>query len=228
MTTQGWPFLIARGRRLGYRTLLAPEPLIADREYGILDDSVPPSHEQDRPDVIDVTTRSGRLLTVVHATHQVTAADLGDIEKPADEHGRPLQLLYGFALLRARIPEPRWEDLQKVLATALETYRRFLDDEESFAVETGRPFPLRSAPLPSALQAPAATPSAAAAARDGKNLAGPVGPAGLVALAVGVVVLVAVVVLVVLWSGEGQNEPLPGCSGGASATGSVCQPSPSR
>src|SRR4051812_36532744 len=99
---RAWPFLVARGRERGYRTLLAPDFLVAERGYGVLDDSVVPDPEEDRASVITVVTSTGRALTVAHATHVVTAADLAEPgteageREPRDRHSRPLQLIYGF------------------------------------------------------------------------------------------------------------------------------------
>ncbi|GAA5069994.1 hypothetical protein HNP84_001849 [Thermocatellispora tengchongensis] len=156
--TPGWPFLIARGRRLGYRALLAPEPMVADREYGVLTDAVRPQTARDRASVIEVTTPGGRAYTVAQVTHRVTAADAGEPEDPLDEHGRPLQLLYGFACPRTSSLEPAPEDLDAARSAALDAYRRFLADEEGFTLISGPAFPLRS---------PHSTPAA---------VPGPVGP----------------------------------------------------
>ncbi|MGW7453909.1 hypothetical protein [Streptomyces sp. NPDC054787] len=138
-----WPFLVARGRHRGYRTLLAPDFLLADGDYGVLDDSVTPGAVPEQVQVVPVVTRSGRRLTVVHTTHQVTAADVD--EAPRDEFGRPLQLMYGFVCEEGRLAAPDPADLDACRATALAVYRRFLGDEEGFTVEPGRRFALRSA-----------------------------------------------------------------------------------
>ncbi|MEW9549758.1 hypothetical protein [Nonomuraea sp. NPDC050783] len=146
MDAQGWPFLISRGRRAGYRTLLAPAPapLVADGDHAVLADHVEPGVVLDRPGVIDLTTPSGRPISVVHATHRVSAADLGQAVAPKDEHGRPLHLLYGFVCPRVRAIRPDEADLRTALAAALEAYRSFLEDEGDFAERVGEPFPLRS------------------------------------------------------------------------------------
>src|ERR1700754_1951144 len=144
MDAQGWPFLISRGRRAGYRTLLAPAPLVTDGNYAVLADHVEPDAVLDQPGVIDLTTPSGPPISVVHATHRVTGADLGQANAPKDEHGRPLHLLYGFVCPRARTIRPDETDLRTALTAALATYRSFLEDEKGFTVQAGEPFPLRS------------------------------------------------------------------------------------
>lgn len=145
MDAQGWPFLIGRGHRAGYRTLLAPAPLLAVGDHTVLADHVEPGAAPDRPGVIELKTPSGRPISVVHATHQVSAADLGQTDAPRDEHGRPLHLLYGFVCPRARTIRPDEADLRTALITALAVYRTFLANENGFATEAAKPFPLRSA-----------------------------------------------------------------------------------
>ncbi|MEU6399791.1 hypothetical protein ABZ867_22810 [Streptomyces cinnamoneus] len=141
-----WPFLVARGRYRGYRTLLAPDFLLADGDYGVLDDFVKPGTAAEQVQVVPVVTRSGRPLTVVHTTHQVTAADVE--QAPRDEFGRPLQLMYGFVCDEGQVGAPDPADLDACRETAIAVYRRFLGDEEGFTVEAGRQFPLRSAVTP--------------------------------------------------------------------------------
>ncbi len=146
MTSTGWPFLVAAGRRRDYSTLLAPDFLIADLDYGILDEVVRPTSEAGPATVVEVRTRGGRRLTIVYATHLLTTADLpARASGVRDEHGRPLRLIYGFAALDTWIPAPAQDDLDAARDAALAVYRRFLGDEERFAVVPSRPFPLRSA-----------------------------------------------------------------------------------
>lgn len=144
MDARGWPFLISRGRRVGYRTLLAPALLVTDGDYTVLADHVEPGAVLDRPGIIDLTTPSGQPISVVHATHRVSGTDLGQAAAPKDEHGRPLHLLYGFVCPRARGICPDQADLRTALTAALEAYQSFLKDEKDFAIEVGEPFPLRS------------------------------------------------------------------------------------
>jgi len=74
----GWPFLVASGRRRDYSTLLAPQFLVADLDYGILDQAVRPASEPEPPTVVEVRTPHGRRLTLVYATHLLTAVDLAE------------------------------------------------------------------------------------------------------------------------------------------------------
>lgn len=153
----GWPFLVAAGRHRDYSTLLAPDFLVADLDFGVLDEVARPTSGEDRPTVVGVRTRAGRQLTVAYATHMLTGADLEPASSRApfcDEYGRPLRLIYGF-VSRQAIAEPSAEDLRTAYDVAIAVYRRFLRDEDALTVVSGQSFPLRSrsgspAPAPSA------------------------------------------------------------------------------
>ncbi|GII32793.1 hypothetical protein [Planotetraspora mira] len=150
MSGYAWPFLVARGRRLGYRTILAPGFLISAGEHGVLDDTVVPDSQEDRAAVVETETPSGRRISIVHATHIVTAADVAEPgtppaeRAPRDTHSRPLQLIYGFVYVGGGAGPPGSDDLRICRDLSLAAYRRFLADEEAFRVESGHGFALRS------------------------------------------------------------------------------------
>ncbi|MCT9935111.1 hypothetical protein N5079_33410 [Planotetraspora sp. A-T 1434] len=201
-SARAWPFLVARGRYRGYRTLLAPDFLVAERDYGILDDTVVPSTNEDQANVIGVTTRAGRPLTVVHGTHLVTSADIAEPgtepadHAPRDQHSRPLQLIYGFVCVDGPISEPHDDDLRICRDTALATYRRFLKDEDAFTVEPAGKFLLRSPVIRRASPPPRQPPQLfAAVGHDGPR---PV-PAGLGRLLLLTAALAIVAILAVVW-----------------------------
>jgi hypothetical protein len=131
MATQGWPFLIAAGRRRDYSTLLAPDFLVAALDYGVLDEAVRPGSDGS----VEVRTGGGRRLTIVSATKSV---------RVRDEHGRPLRMMYGFVCVDGSVPVPAAEDLATALAAASPVYERFLADEDRLLVEPSAGFPLRS------------------------------------------------------------------------------------
>ena len=131
MVSLGWPFLIGRGRRAGHRVLLAPDFLVATDDHGVLEG------------IAGNTVINVGALTVRSATHQVEAQDVHEAERPRDEHGRPLRLIYGVV---AKGIEPVNADLPNALAAALATYRRFLQAEQAFSVEPSQGFPLRAQP----------------------------------------------------------------------------------
>lgn len=185
MTATGWPFLIARGRRRGYSVLLAP-PLLR-KEYGVLEDVVGPASG------VQVATVRGAC--VVWEEYGVTEADIGG--EPSDEHSRPLRLLHGV-VSRERV-EPSEVDMGRVRAVALETYRRFLADEEGFAVEWSEPV---------------AVPVRRRSQRSRRWLALPVAAAG---------VLLAVVVIIATSEPEpGPPPPCPTTTAPATAPATTC------
>jgi hypothetical protein len=169
---RGWPFLIGAGRRHEYRTLIAPDFLVAASEYGILDRHA--GRTADGETRI-VRIRSGsHPLWIAYATRTITVADLPD---PRDEHGRPLQVLAGF-VCEAPIERPDPADLAIALDTGMSVYRRYLDDEDRFGVRSAEPFALRSALRPPA--APPRRPVPGPAPRPGRWTAAIVGGAALV------------------------------------------------
>ena len=138
----GWPFLVARGRERGYRTILAPGFLTERRLHGLLSDAAngqgPREIEVERPGV-------GRL-TLVCRTEQMTEAELdgGRGEGLAtDEHGRPLEILYGIVCRGRLVGRVDDGDLGAARAEALASYRRFLAEENGFGVDTSDAFALR-------------------------------------------------------------------------------------
>ncbi|MBP2325711.1 hypothetical protein JOF56_006096 [Kibdelosporangium banguiense] len=174
-----WPFLVARGRRSGYRVLLAPDFLIS--QYGFLEDIAGSG-----PRTV-VTTVGGRKLTVVWSEHTVTGPDIGTEDAPRDEHSRPLHLLHGFVSPDA--VQPSEVDFDQSLQAALDTYRRFLTDEEQFTVEA-------SASLQPDSSAPAGPPS----------VPRKIFPVVLVGLAA--VVTVAVITIIAVTSLTGEQPPV--------------------
>lgn len=136
MPSRGWPFLVGRGRRAGHRVLLAPDFLVSQQDHGILATA--------SPEATEVVTATGDRLAMRCSTHQVDAEDVGSGERPRDEHGRPLRLIYGVV---ATGVTPVNADLPLALSAALGTYRRFLHRESDFAVEPSTAFEL-AAPTP--------------------------------------------------------------------------------
>ena len=138
-----WPFLVARGRREGYRTLLAPEFLVTRDLHEQLAESSPsvPSGTLGRAELDRAGVGSLRL---VYTTEDLTAAmaDGSDETKPlADEHGRPLEMLYGVVAREPLSEAIAAGDLQPARAEALDTYRTFLAGEKGFPVMSLPPVP---------------------------------------------------------------------------------------
>jgi hypothetical protein len=132
-TTLGWPFLVARGRTRGYSVLLAPDFLLARRDYGFLEDVAGPL-----PDGTPFRSTTVRR-------------DYGDIgvvwcDCPTglrDEHSRPLRLLAGFTCA-GTVSRPSELDLDAARTAASATFQRFLRNEDGFTVESAPPFPAQS------------------------------------------------------------------------------------
>ncbi len=184
---QGWPFLIARGRRRGYSVLLAPGFLIAEQDYGFLEHAVGPVRDGAPCHTATVTTPRGRRISLVWSDRPATAADGGAIH---DEHSRPLRLLSGFLCTDTAVTGPSSADLTSARVAASGTYQRFLADEERFAIEESAPFRVRSSLTP-------------------PDVPRPVRLSGRVAvLGVAVIAVVTVVSIVIGSSGGGSQPPV--------------------
>src|SRR6266545_3790448 len=142
----GWAFLVARGRRYGHRTQLVPGVLRDLGVSGVIEDTVDDAGPG--PVVRYVPTPQGQVA-IVARTHQLQPGDLDDAAV-LDDHGRPLELIYGFVCLNATVAAPDGADLHAAFHQALAVYRRFLADESGFVPERSEPYPLRSVvqPLP--------------------------------------------------------------------------------
>jgi hypothetical protein len=148
---QGWAFLVARGRRLGYRAILVPDFIAENRENGYLTENVRGAVDgSDRPRVEKIVAPASGQMVLAYRTHRVTHGDLDDTgDRDAgglvtDEHGRPLDILYGLATRDQMIDALDEADLHVAKTEALPAYRRFLAGEAGFSSETSEAFPLRS------------------------------------------------------------------------------------
>lgn len=234
----GWPFLVARGRRRGYSTLLAPHQLIAAQDYGFLEEAVGPVPAGQPYRHGTATTARGRSLTLLWAEHPATEADLVDaagmtgrpsaagqaLRAPVlrDEHSRPLLLAYGFvcaAPVSAGSCTAVLRDLARCREAALATYRRFLADEDGFMLAGSDAFALTCAVPPAdrhQLAAPAPDtarprpkPGAAVPATTGGRGTGTMGRRGAVAAVGGLLVALAAGAF---WlHGSSGGHPPPGC-----------------
>ncbi|WP_329082966.1 hypothetical protein [Streptosporangium sp. NBC_01469] len=162
--TSGWLFLYARGRKRGYRILLAPDFLIEQEEHGWLGEQVgratnPPAGFG------ELTTPSGVPLLALVRRENPTPADLGLTDDPSDrgktldEFGRVLSFSYGLVCRPGRVPTVTEAALRRARDLVLEVYRDFLDGEEAFRTRPSTALGL-SATAPGAV-----TPATGAAAR---------------------------------------------------------------
>jgi hypothetical protein len=101
---------------------------------------VAPGDDADRPAV-----RRIQELSLVYRTQRLTAPD-GD-SLVLDEHGRPIEMVYGFAC-RGAVTEPAEADLATARTQALDAYRRVLATGDDAPVERSEPFRLHSTVRP--------------------------------------------------------------------------------
>jgi hypothetical protein len=219
---RGWPFLVARGRQRGYRTVLAPD-FLAERDLqGVLSDSATGDGLQPgQARVAEVDAPAVGPITLCFRIEQVSAADVnghvpGEGAIATDEHGRPLEILYGV-VARGRLSGPVHDgDLGAARSRALRSYRRFLEREDAFDVDASPAFALRGvtamapsaptpaqrttsasrAPAPARTQTPTRTPTPTPAPTRTRTRT-PERPPAIGALAT--VAVAAVLLIVVVW-----------------------------
>ena len=203
MTTErGWPFLVARGRHKGYRTVLAPGFLVDLGLHERLSEKTAAAGPDMRRVDLDIP-QAGRL-NVLYCSEAVRAADLngqGGGEPAIDEHGRPLELLYGI-VTRGPLAQPLDEiDRSAARDEALQSYRRFLSAEDSFGVDSSRPLRLRT-PAQDPEARTTAVRAAASSSRGHEASAGP-------AFAVGIVVVLLGLALLAWQMRHNDDDPMP-------------------
>jgi hypothetical protein len=163
--TSGWAFLVARGRRQGHRARLVPGVLKELGVSGVVEELAGALGEPTAGPVLRQVPLPDRRMTIAYQTHRIRPEDLAEPAGPVrDEHGRPLDIIYGFICLDGMIEPLNDADLRTALQQALASYRAFLDDESSFVTQTSLAFPLRSGVIPFA---PGVVPFAPAAVVEG-------------------------------------------------------------
>lgn len=142
--SDGWPFLVARGRHSGFRTILAPPFLVEASLHHLLAEST--GIADMGPDGSRIVNRDAAELgpiSIGYTSRRVDAADAGATgQPPTDEHGRPLEIVYGIVsrnLIRGPLDAA---DLHTAGEQALKSYRAFLDAEDRHAVERSTAFAL--------------------------------------------------------------------------------------
>jgi hypothetical protein len=162
----GWAFVVGRGRRKGYKSLLVPDFLATSNEYGVIG-QLGTDGDDRAPRITQLHGLAAGDIGLSYRTYRPTAADLGiaSTGPPTDEFGRPLELLYGFVVRAAEIKALDDTDFLTARAQAIGTYQRFLADEAGFELEASSPYALLSAvrpSVPSPAGAEAASPTASA------------------------------------------------------------------
>ena len=146
--TTGSAFLVARGRRRGHRTILAPSFLVRRGIHALLADAIGWSGPTRSRDGSSLGAGDAGRITVTWTAGTLTRADLdaGDAGGSApvtDEQGRPLQMVYGIVTEGRLSGEVDDDDLGRARKQAVESYRRFLLDEDGFEVDSADAFVLR-------------------------------------------------------------------------------------
>ena len=163
--TQAWPFLVGRGRYEGYQTLLAPSFLVEHDMHESLSEATPSVP----PGVLgraEVSCPGVGSLALTYTTDGIaTGSDSTNrVGEWTDEHGRPLEMLYGVVAQAPLSDTLTISDLRRAREEALEAYRSFLAREDDYTVRISQPYSLPNKHL----AAPIATSSrrAEAAASD--------------------------------------------------------------
>lgn len=157
--SQGWAFLVARGRRAGYRTVLSPEFLItARREHVLAASTGAGGVGADGTRVVEVDDDEAGPLSIGYTSEQLTLADVSEVSSGAtdvliDEHGRPLEMVYGIVSRDLLLAPLHRDDLLVARDAALASYRRFLADEDGHRVDMAAAFALRTRTVPPASSA---------------------------------------------------------------------------
>ncbi len=191
----GWTFLVARGRRRGYRSLLIPELLADSNEGGVLDQLAGGETGVEIAEVHGLTLGD---VVLVSQTERLAANDLGARmgDPPTDQFGRPLEVLYGFVIRAGGISELDDTDLASARAEAMRTYRRFLADESGFQPEISKSFALRSTP---GLTVSAAPPQLVDTGRSSESVAASSGLSSVSGRNLVLVVVLAIAASAAVW-----------------------------
>jgi multiple sugar transport system substrate-binding protein len=144
---EGWAFLVARGRRAGYRTVLAPAFLVDRNEHHVLAESTG-GHHCEGARAVELATAQVGPFSIGYTSERLTRSDVeagaDGGELLTDEHGRPLEIVYGV-VSRDTLDGPLdAEDLRTARAHALQSYRSFLSDEQGHRVDASAAFRLRT------------------------------------------------------------------------------------
>lgn len=202
----GWPFLVARGLRRGYRVLLVPGLLADHRLDALLAEALVGASPPGLPRVETVAAPGLGPVCCAYRTERFAEPGAGGQPGRAmlDEHGRPLEILYGVLCATDGVLEPDPADLGLARTEALATYRRFLADEGGFTPERSHAVALRSTLSP---RAPGVTAPAAPARPEepapGSSATAPAGPSRLPVgkgLAVAVVAALVVALAGTAWA----------------------------
>jgi hypothetical protein len=139
-----------------FRTILAPGFLVDRDLQGLLTESV--VGHAGRADLDHAVVGA---LHIGYVRERLNLADIGEpgpaSEPLTDEHGRQIEIVYGVVCREALAEPIDGDDLRAARDEALQSYRRFLADENAFRVERAAGFALRTAVRSRPSESPAAT-----------------------------------------------------------------------
>ena len=142
--TQAWPFLVGRGRHEGYQTLLAPSFLVEHDMYETLSEATPsvPPGVLGRAEVSCPGVGSLALTYTTDGVPTSSGESANGVGEWTDEHGRPLEMLYGVVAQEPLSDTLAISDLRRAREEALEAYQSFLDHEDDYRVRISQPYSL--------------------------------------------------------------------------------------
>jgi hypothetical protein len=142
--TSAWPFLVGRGRHEGYRTLLAPGFLVERDMYETLSEATPsvPAGVLGRAEVSCPGLGPLALTYTTERTGPGSGGSANGVGEWTDEHGRPLEMLYGVVAHEPLSDTLVISDLRQAREDALDSYETFLAHEDDFSVGISQPYPL--------------------------------------------------------------------------------------
>lgn len=138
----GFPFVVARGRRVGQRTILAPDFLIETNSSGLLRDSITERLASDKsPYIIEVSSASLGPMTLVYRFTKVSSEVVYGLGQPGDSllrdrSGRPIEIAYGLVFrgpssIVSAIDDMRFEILR---TEAFTVFAEFINSEDTWTL----------------------------------------------------------------------------------------------
>lgn len=217
----GWAFLVARGRREGHRTILAPDFLVRRAAHGRLAATIGSGAASSDTHVDRLDTEAGPI-TVFWRTAPLSAAALkgrlGSAAKAVDDRGRPLIMVYGIVVRGRAAGEVNDEDIELARRAALACYGDFLDDEDGYEARASEAFKLRGTVTELGdTPAPEVPSPARVASRRARR------PIAVVALLAGVLLVAGGLILLASGRGEPTRPIAPHVVASTSVAGALAR-----
>ena len=148
--SQGWPFLVARGRREGFRTLLAPGFLIERGMHDVLARAAGyVAGDTTSTRIADAAVEGIGELRLVFASERLTYDAVGRPGPAAatftEERGRPIEIIFGVVTRDLAVDALCDDDLVAARTAAVSSYREFLGDEVGYRIRPSEPIDLAAA-----------------------------------------------------------------------------------